>query len=428
MRKYILLFTLLSCSGLSRAQSLSSDEKKIIESIHADLQENLRLLQQLVDINSGTLNVKGVRRVGDVLRDEFDKIKFKTEWIAMPDSVKRAGHLVASVKGKKGKKLFLIGHLDTVFEPDMPPNPYRKVNDSTATGQGVEDMKGGDIIILAALKALYKNGLLNDATITAYFTGDEEKTGAPYSVSRGDFISRAQSHNVALAFEGAIGSTIATARRGASGWQLKVYGRQAHSSGIFQNNYGAIYEGARILNEFRVQLAKEQYLTFNPGIMVGGTELNYDSAKISGNVAGKTNIIAPSCIIQGDLRFLTQKQRDSARVRMRRIVQSNNLAGTRAEISFSDGLPAMEPTAGNQSLADMLSKISTDLGYTAIKPGDPAGRGAGDISFISQYMPGLDGLGAEGWGGHAPGETMSLKSFERQVQRAALLIYRLIHN
>jgi glutamate carboxypeptidase len=426
MKKCLYLLILcIAFTTTANAQELSAEEKKIVQSIQKHLAENLQLLQKIVDINSGTLNVKGVKATGDVLRAEFDKIRFRTEWINMPDSVKRAGHLVASIKGRKGKKLFLIGHLDTVFEPDMPANPYRKINDSTVTGQGVEDMKGGDVIIFAALQALQENGLLNDATITAYFTGDEEKTGSPLKVSRGDFMDRAKEHDVALAFEGAIGSTIATARRGIGGWTLKVYGEQGHSSGIFKNGYGAIYETARILNEFRVQLSQEKHLTFNPGIIVGGTELNYDSSRTSGTVSGKTNIISPSCIVQGDLRFLTYTQRDSARARMLQIVQQNNLAGTRAEIVFTDGLPAMEPTKGNEELAKLLSKISVELGYGPITPGDPSGRGAGDISFISKYVDGLDGLGAEGWGGHAPGETMSLKTFERQIQRAALLIYRL---
>jgi glutamate carboxypeptidase len=425
MRKLVFLIAVSLCFNKVNAQGLNADEKKIVESIHNHLSQNLQLLEQMVNINSGTLNKKGVRAVGDVLRTQFDKIRFTTEWIDMPDSVKRAGHLVASTKGRKGKKLFLIGHLDTVFEPDMPVNPYRKINDSTVTGQGVEDMKGGDVIMFAALQSLYENGLLNDANITAYFTGDEEKTGLPHSVSRGDFIERAKATDIALAFEGAITSTIATARRGASSWQLKVYGQQAHSSGVFKNGYGAIYETARILNSFRERLSEVQYLTFNPGTIVGGTELNYDSSSMSGTVSGKTNIISPACVVQGDLRFLTQKQRDSARMIMQQIVSTGNLAGTKATVTFSDGLPAMEPTKGNAQLADLLSNISLQLGYTAITPGDPSGRGAGDISFVSKYVSGLDGLGAEGWGGHAPGETMSLKTFERQVQRAALLIYRL---
>ncbi len=426
MKKQVLLMILLISCSISYAQSLNADEKKIVASIKNSLPHHLDLLEKIVNINSGTLNVKGVRAVGDALRVEFNKIGFTTEWINMPDSMKRAGHLVASVKGSKGKKLFLIGHLDTVFEPDMPANPYRKINDSTATGQGVEDMKGGDVIILAVLEALYKNGLLKDVSVTAYFTGDEEKSGSPIELSRGDFIERAKAHDIALAFEGAIGSTIATGRRGIGGWQLKVHGKQAHSSGVFNKNYGAIYEASRIINEFRSQLDHEPFLTINPGVIIGGTDVHYDATKTSGSVSSKTNIISPDCIVQGDMRFLSDKQKDSAIAKMKSIVYNNNLPGTSAEISFTDGIPAMEPTSANNSLAELLSNISVDLGYDRILPGDPAGRGAGDISYVAKYLEGaLDGLGAEGWGGHAPGEIMSLKTFERQVQRAAILIYRL---
>ncbi|MBD0298675.1 MAG: M20/M25/M40 family metallo-hydrolase, partial [Flavisolibacter sp.] len=155
-----------------QAQQLSGEEKKIISYINQNLPQTLQLLEEIVNINSGTHNTEGVRQVGNRLRTEFDKIGFTTEWVELPDSLQRAGHLVASIKGAKGKKLFLIGHLDTVFEPDMPANPFRMLTDSTVTGQGVNDMKGGNVIMLAALQALYAAGVLNDVSITAYFTGD----------------------------------------------------------------------------------------------------------------------------------------------------------------------------------------------------------------------------------------------------------------
>lgn len=310
----ILLAALLLLSAPQSYAQLSQEEKKIIENINKQMPQTLQMLEQLVNINSGTLNAEGVRETGNVLRGEFDKIGFTTEWVSLPDSLQRAGHLVAYRKGNKGKKIFLIGHLDTVFEPDMPANPFKVLDDSTATGQGVVDMKGGDMVILAALQALNQSGLLNNTSITAYFTGDEEKSGSPVSVSRADFIERAKQAEIALAFEGAGGlTTVADARRGSSGWQLKVYGKQAHSSGVFNVGYGAIYEAARIVNEFRKQLSKEKYLTFNPGIFVGGSELNYDSAAIKAQVSGKTNIISPSAIVQGDLRFLTKVQKEAAR-------------------------------------------------------------------------------------------------------------------
>lgn len=425
MKSTLLLYFLLATYQLT-AQTLNPTERQLIDNINKNMPRTLRLLEEMVNINSGTLNVQGVRKTGDVLRKEFDKIGFTTEWVTLPDSLKRAGHLVASVKGKKGKKLFLIGHLDTVFEPDMPPNPFKLLNDSTATGQGVNDMKGGDVVMLAALQALQQAGLLKNVSVTAYFTGDEEKAGVPVAVSRADFIERAGQCNIGLAFESAQGlHSVATARRGSSSWRLTVTGKQAHSATIFSSGYGAIYEASRILNTFREQLSTEKFLTFNPGIFAGGAEMKYDSNAIQAKVTGKTNIISPAAIVQGDLRFLTEAQKESARTRMKAIVDTGNLAGTSATITFTDGIPAMEPTEGNQLLVALLNTVSTDMGIGETQAGDPGARGAGDVSYIARYMDCLDGLGASGRGAHAPGETINLNEFPKLIQRTAILLYRL---
>jgi glutamate carboxypeptidase len=424
MKKFFLLLILVPTFQAS-AQNLSSEEKKIVDFINKKIPQNVKLLEDLVNINSGTLNTAGVKKVGELLGKEFKNIGFTTEWVSLPDSLKRAGHLVATKKGKKGKKLFLIGHLDTVFEPDMPANPYRKLNDSTATGQGANDMKGGDVIILAALQALHELGLLKDANIVAYFTGDEERAGTPTSVSRADFIERAKQSEIALAFEGGNLTTVATARRGSSNWILNVTGRQGHSAGMFNNNYGAIYEAARIINEFRIQLASEKYLTFNPGIFAGGSEVNYDTSTSQANISGKTNIISPAAVVQGDLRFLTEVQKESARQKMMTIATTNNLPATKATITFKDGIPGMEPTEGNNKLVAILNRVSLDMGVGETKAGDPGSRGAGDVSYIAKYVDCLDGLGASGGGAHAPGETINLKQFPTLIQRAAIFIYRL---
>ncbi|SFP85374.1 M20/M25/M40 family metallo-hydrolase [Hymenobacter arizonensis] len=424
--KKLLLAAAIVCSHAALAQKLTATERKIVASVQQNMPQSEKLLEQVVNINSGTLNVKGVREVGTVFQKEFDAIGFKTEWVSMPETMQRAGHLVAQRKGKKGKKLFLIGHLDTVFELDMPFTKFTRLNDSTATGQGVNDMKGGNVVILAALQALHANGLMKDANITAYFTGDEER-GGKGPESRADFIARAKQAEVALAFETATNlHTVATARRGSSTWLLKTYGTAAHSSGVFKPAVGdgAIYEAARILNSFRETLSQEQYLTFNPGLMVGGSEVSYDEAKARGEVVGKTNIIAPGATVTGDLRFLTETQKEAAREKMRAIVVQS-LNKTRAEITFTDGLPGMAPTPGNQKLAALADQVSRDLGYGAVAAGDPGSRGGGDISYVAQYVDCLDGLGVSGKGAHAAGETINLKEFPLLVQRAALMIYRL---
>ena len=409
------------------AQGLSSAEKAVSEWIDKNHTASIKLLEESANINSGSLNIEGVKKVGAIYAKELEKAGFTCTWISMPDSIKRAGHLVATRKGKKGKKLFLIGHLDTVFEPDMPFTPFTMINDSTATGQGVNDMKGGDVIMIKALQALHAKGLLDDVTITAYFTGDEERGGDPVSVSRGDFIERAKQHDVAIGFEGATGlNTIATARRGSSGWTLSVTGKTGHSSGIFKPTvgYGAIYEAARIINEFRVQLSTEKYLTFNPGLFIGGSEMNYDANKASGNAIGKDNIISPAVTVTGDLRFLTEQQKENAREQMRKIV-AQNLPETNASIVFEDGIPSMAPTEGNARILTVIDGVSKDLGMGETKAGDPGSRGAGDISYVAAYLDCVDGLGASGKGAHAPGETINLKDIPYLTKRAALLIHRL---
>ncbi len=426
------------------SKGLSKEEKQVMAWIDAHMPQAIELLKESVNINSGTLNIEGVKKVGALFAKEFEKAGFATEWVAMPDSIKRAGHLVASRNAaassnpsstkasskspsKKGKRLFLIGHLDTVFEPDMPANPFTMLNDSTATGQGVNDMKGGDVVVIMALQALEQAGLLKNTDITAYFTGDEEHAGYPREVTRGDFINRAKQADIALAFEGANGlNSVATGRRGASGWRLDVTGKTGHSSGVFTPGagYGAIYEAARILNQFRETLSTEKYLTFNPGIIIGGSDIEYNDATSKGAAIAKTNIISPAVTVTGDLRFLTEEQKDRARVKMKEIV-AQNLAQTSAKISFVDGIPSMAPTEGNNQVLSVINSISMDMGAGATVAGDPGSRGAGDISYVAAYVDCIDGLGASGRGAHAPGETIHLNQLPFLIKRAALTIYRL---
>jgi glutamate carboxypeptidase len=426
MKKFLFPAYCFIIGCVSNAQSLSKNELEVLRNIDTDMAATMQLLKESVNINSGTFNIEGVKKVGELYGKELKALGFTIEWITLPDSLKRAGHLVAYRKGKKGKRLFLIGHLDTVFEPDMTPNPYTLLNDSIATGQGINDMKGGDVLVIAALKALHKQGLLDDITITVYFTGDEENAGHPRTISRGDFIERARQHDIALAFETANGlNTVATARRGASEWRLEVEAKQAHSSGVFGSaGYGAIYEAARIINEFREKLGNEKYLTFNPGLFIGGSEMNYDSNVQRGDASGKTNIISPKTVVIGDLRFLSEEQKEKARENMKKIV-AKNLPNSKATITFKDGIPSMPPTKGNEDLVKIVNEVSKSLGYGEVKAGDPGSRGAGDISYVAEYLDCLDGLGASGRGAHAPGETMNIKEYPKLIKRAAILLYRL---
>ena len=412
---------------LSFAQKLSKTEEKIIKQVRLLNEESIDFLEKVVNINSGTLNLEGVKEVGDIFRNEFDAIGFDTHWIDMPEDMNRAGHLFASIKGTKGKRLLLIGHLDTVFEKNSPFQAFEQINDSMAYGPGANDMKGGDVIVLFALKALSKLNLLHKSTITVAFTGDEESTGKPLSISRKELIEAAKESDVALGFETATGFNNATiARRGASGWKVEVEGVRAHSSGVFSEHTGAgaIFEMSRILHRFYNEVRGEEYLTFNPGNLMGGTFVDYDAKASGGSVFGKTNVVAQKAIVHGGLRFISEEQKENARAKMRAIV-AENLPQTKAKITFTDSYPAMRPTAGNQMVLDELNKISLALGQGGVSAYDPGRRGAADISFVADYVDGLDGLGTMGRGAHTLQETVNLKTINDLIQRTALLIYRL---
>jgi glutamate carboxypeptidase len=425
---YLFISLILSITTLTSAQKLSKNEKKILKIIESSNNEALQFLEDVVNINSGTMNSEGVKEVGMIFKKAFEGLAFDANWIDMPSKMKRAGHLFAEIKGNKGKKLLLIGHLDTVFEKDSPFQKYEK-RDSIAYGPGANDMKGGNVVVLYALKALYEADLLGNAQIIVAFHGDEEKAGKPLNISRKNIIDAAKKSDIALGFETSTGFNYATiARRGSSGWKLEVTGKRAHSSGIFNERVGAgaIFETARILNSFYEELSAEPLLTFNPGVIVGGTTIDYDPSLSKGEAFGKSNVVAQSVIVNGGLRFISEEQKENARIKMREIV-NKNLPVTSAKITFTDSYPSMGPTEGNKNVLDILNTVSLDLGQGKVEAYDPGKRGAADISFVAEYIDGLDGLGTMGTGAHTPDETLNLNTFEALTKRTAVLIYRLIN-
>jgi glutamate carboxypeptidase len=421
--------TLALASFGAVAAELSPVEQTIVAEVKAGSPKALHLLERSVNINSGTMNLDGVRAVGRLYRYELEQLGFVTRWIDMPPAMNRAGHLLATRTGKQGKRVLLLGHLDTVFEKDSPVQLWQR-NGDRVRGQGVNDMKGGDVVIIEALRALQRAGALDNTTITVMFTGDEEDAGEPVEVARADMVAAARRSDIALAFEGTVrdkngNDTGTIGRRSASSWELEVQGKQGHSSGIFSDNagYGAVYEAARILDGFRQQVI-EPDLTFSAGLLLGGTDTAVDAGGITGRAAGKTNVIARSATVRGDLRYLSYEQRDRAHAKMRAIV-AQNLPGTSASIAFHDAYPPMSPTAGNLAVLKVYSQASSDAGLGEIPALPPGQRGAGDIQFIAPMIDSLDGLGVAGNGAHSPDEDLEIASLERATIRSALLIYRL---
>lgn len=407
----------------------SPQERVMVQTVDAEQDRHVALLQRLVDQNSGSRNLAGVRKVHDMLAAEFAALGFAVRWVDQA-AVGRAGHLIAVHAGKPGRKrLLLIGHLDTVFEPDHPFQKFERISAERARGPGAADDKGGDVAMLAALRAMHKAGTLKGANIEVVLTGDEEDAGLPLDKARADLVAAGKRADVALDFEGLsqedgrdMGSI---ARRSAGGWKVVVTANSGHSSGIFSERAGegAIYPLAAILTAFRKELP-EPNLTFNVGLITGGASAEIAASDANATAAGKSNIIPGVAIASGDLRALTPESIARAEAKMREIVARPFNGGT-ARLAFDGKYPPMAPTAGNRALLDRLNAVNQTLGLAPMGALDPLKRGAGDISFVAADVDSLVGLGPASEGDHTANEVVDLVSLWRQAKRAALLMTRL---
>jgi len=423
MRAMVVLLVVALAMQLS-----SAPERAIVAAVDAGNGEALTLLQTAVEINSGTHNFAGVRAVGDLFRKEFDALGFKTSWVDGAP-FKRAGHLIADHPGS-GPRIILIGHLDTVFEKDSVFQRYQVMDERLARGPGIIDMKGGDVIIIAALKALKKAGALDPMNVIVVMTGDEEDAGDPQALARAALVNAARGAKYALGFEDGPGDPkfAVTARRGTSSWKLEVRAKSGHSSQIFREEmgYGANYELARILDGFRQKLAGEEHLTFNPSLILGGTSLDLDDVLAKGAASGKTNVIAEHAVAIGDLRTLSKQQLEHARGVMKQVMVEAPLGHTEASLTFAEGYPSLPPTEGNAKLLAEYDRASRDVGAGPVTAVSPDRAGAADVSFISDQVPNIiDGIGLMGRDDHSPDEIADLATLPSQTKRAAVLLYRL---
>jgi glutamate carboxypeptidase len=428
VKAFLFLLSSFMILNVTKAQ-LSNTEKKIIAAIDNRVPKATELFKNVVNINSGTMNFEGVRKVGNIFMEELKALGFEVRW-SPGESFNRAGHLIAVHKGKKKPRILFIGHIDTVFELDSPFQNYTMLNDSILHGPGSMDMKGGDVLIILALQALKDAGELADLSIEIVLTGDEELSGEPLELSKKDLIEAAQRADVALGYEDGDGlpTTAIVSRRGSADWTLTVKGNAAHSSQIFTEKVGAgaIYETSRILNEFYLTLSKEENLTFNPGVIVGGNAVTFDSSNNTGTAFGKNNIVSQDVVVKGDLRAFSKVQLEKAKTIMTEIV-AKNYPQTTADILFEAGsYPPMGLTDGNKKLLNYFNKVSLDLGYGTVVAVNPRNAGAADISFASDLVEmAMDGLGLPGADGHTIKETANVNYLSIEGKRSALLVYRL---
>lgn len=417
------------CASLFIPQAfaaLNETEAALADSVSAREPAARQLLERLVNINSGTDNHAGVEKAARLMIAPLETLGFKVRWHD-GKAFNRAGHLIAE-RGSQGPKVLLIGHMDTVFAADSEFQRWQPLPGDKVKGPGITDMKGGNVVMLLALQALADQGLLDGLQLRVFIAGDEESRGEPLELAVAPLLEAGDWADIAIGFEDGDSNpaTAVTARRSSASWRLQVSGKPAHSSQVFREDigYGAIYELARVLDGFRSQLAGEPLLTFNPGVIVAGTDAEL-AADGRGTAFGKGNVIARTATVNGDLRAISPEQQSKAWAAMAAIA-AQSLPHSQSRFSYEERYPPMAPTEGNARLLALYSQASEDLGHGPVVAVDPRRAGAADISFVAgRVQMALDGLGLMGDGGHTVEEVADMATLESQAARTALLLYRL---
>jgi glutamate carboxypeptidase len=265
--------------------------------------------------------------------------------------------------------------------------------------------------------------------VTVVMTGDEESSGDPQAVARAALMEAAKGAQVAIGFEDGDGDPhhAVIGRRGTASWTLRVTGTPAHSSQIFREDigFGAVFEAARILDGFRQSLAGQEHLTFNPAVVLGGTQMTYEPAQSRGSAFGKDNVIPEHALVTGDIRALSKEQFAAAQAAMTAIVKQS-LPHTTATIAFEEGYPPLAPSDGNRRLLALYDRASRDLDAGEVTAVNPDRAGAADVSFVAGKINTIiDGVGLMGKNDHTDEETADLATLPSQTKRMAVLLYRI---
>ena len=435
MKFLILLYSIgltLSCANLTptlkyrspiikyEKAHFSPEERKVVQWLSGQEDHMLKLLKDLVLINSGSGNKEGLNQVRKRLAKELQSLGFKTETLlggemdilsCKSKKFKFADHLVATLRGNSGKRLLLSGHMDTVFSKGHSFNEITFDGD-LIKGPGVSDMKGGLVVMIYALKALHQLGHLKDRHITVILNSDEEVG----SLSSRPYIENlAKVHDFGLVFEGTYKNRHPRARKGLGQIRLLTRGRASHAGASHKRGLSAIKEIAHKIIEIEKLTDYEKNITLNVGLVNGGDA---------------RNTIPPCADAYIDLRYKDTKQARRVIQKIKAIAHQphteNKFLKAQPKTKMWSILhrPAKPQMDQTDQMLSMYLGISLANGISAHSAYYPSG---GTDGSIMQYigLPTVDSLGVDGSGSHSIREQARKSSFVPRAQSAAVYMMKL---
>jgi len=345
-------------------------------------------LKQIIEINSFTKNKKGVDRVGEIFQEWLKEIGYSVD---IYKREKIGNHLHFISNKRDGKKLLLLGHLDTVF-PEGEFEEFRE-DDKWVYGPGVCDMKGGNWVALQALRNIYKKyGQIYN--IDFLLVSDEESGSddSKYLTSK-----IAPNYDYCLVYEAAgKDEEVVVARKGVGTFFIDIEGKAAHAGNHYSDGVDANLEAAIKLQKLVALTNLEKETTINVG-------------KIEGGIGANT--ISPNAKLLFEIRYTNSNERDRVLKEIDNIVNTSFVKGSKSTLSGGIQRDVMEPTKEQAEFIKKIEKVAN------IKLKTQKRGGVSDANIVaSAGVPTLDGFGPYGDGDHTIHERALKKSFEDRIE------------
>ena len=363
--------------------------------------EVVKLIEQMVNIDSGTGSEKGLDAVAAMIASEAKK---RGMTVTFSSAAPAAGkNLVATLQGSGKANILLMAHMDTVFaDGTAAARPFR-IQGDRAYGPGVMDDKGGIAIALAAIKLLQQMKFTDFRQITLFVNTNEETS------SKGSFpliASLAKQHDVTLSLEpGRVADGLVIWRKGTADLQIDVKGKSAHAGVAPEAGRNAAMEAAHQMLQMATLGDKAKQTTVNFTVFKAGD---------------RTNVIPNAATVRGDMRATDASEFDRVEKDMARLASTPSIAGTEVKTTLTRGMAPMPLTPATSALAARAQAIYGELGLKLTLEGT---GGAGDANFASGAgATTLDGFGIVGGGIHTEDEYAELNSIAPRLYLLARMI------
>lgn len=366
-------------------------------------EEMFTLLEEIVNIDSGTYIDGGTDKVGAVLKREYEKEGF---YVQVHDEGEYGAHLQIRVSEDAEPNIMIVGHMDTVFsEGTAKKRPFRR-DEERAYGPGVSDMKASLVSVLYALKLLKEAGDSSYKNIEVFMNSDEE-IGSP--TSRELIENSARTKDCAIVVEPSRGAKdyIVIQRKSASRYYVTVTGKGAHAGSNPEDGISAIEEVAHKIIKIEKLNDLEAGISVNVGLIEGGTS---------------ANSIPPECKIEIDVRTVTMEQAEDIREKIKGICAKTHVEGTTTNITGGITHPPMIRDEGVEKLLKIVQEAGEEVGVEI--EGAPTGGGS-DGCFTAPIIPTIDGMGPAGAEAHSDREYMKVPTFFERTLVLAKTIQKL---